>query len=174
MALRPDAGRYECGTLNTVGCYGLRASIEFLLGVGVERIAPAVQALGDQIAEGVRRKGYEMLGERTPATGAGIVSFRKPGENPGVIVQHLRANRITAASRAGWVRASPHFYIPSRFRTRPPSPARSVIRRRPGTWSRSRGRDPRRPVGSSRATPSTGKRFLTSDFRRIRRNRSRW
>jgi len=113
MALRPDAGRYECGTLNTVGCYGLRASIEFLLGVGVERIAPAVQALGDQIAEGVRRKGYEMLGERTPATGAGIVSFRKPGENPGVIVQHLRANRITAASRAGWVRASPHFYITS-------------------------------------------------------------
>ena len=113
MALRPDAGRYECGTLNTVGCYGLRASIEFLLGVGVERIAPAVQALGDQIAEGVRRKGYEMLGERTPATGAGIVSFRKPGENPGEIVRHLRANRITAASRAGWVRASPHFYITS-------------------------------------------------------------
>ena len=30
MALRADAGRYECGTLNTIGCYGLRASIEFL------------------------------------------------------------------------------------------------------------------------------------------------
>ena len=30
MALRPDAGRYECGTLNTIGCYGLRASIDFL------------------------------------------------------------------------------------------------------------------------------------------------
>src|SRR5579871_859365 len=24
MALRPDAGRYECGTLNTIGCHGLR------------------------------------------------------------------------------------------------------------------------------------------------------
>ncbi len=43
MALRQDAGRYECGTLNTIGCYGLRASIELLLEAGVERIAPAVQ-----------------------------------------------------------------------------------------------------------------------------------
>lgn len=58
MTLRPDAGRYECGTLNTIGCFGLRASMDFLLSVGVERIAPLVQGLGDQIAEGVRRKGY--------------------------------------------------------------------------------------------------------------------
>ncbi len=33
MTLRPDAGRYECGTLNTIGCYGLRASIDFILNV---------------------------------------------------------------------------------------------------------------------------------------------
>src|SRR5207302_3540005 len=25
MTVRSDAGRYECGTLNTIGCYGLRA-----------------------------------------------------------------------------------------------------------------------------------------------------
>ena len=36
MALRADAGRYECGTLNTIGCFGLRASMEFLLEVGTE------------------------------------------------------------------------------------------------------------------------------------------
>ena len=29
MTLRPDAGRYECGTLNTIGCYGLRAADRF-------------------------------------------------------------------------------------------------------------------------------------------------
>ena len=66
MTLRPDAGRYECGTLNTIGCYGLRAAIEFLLEVGVDRIAPAVQALGDQMAEGVVRKGYEVLAQADP------------------------------------------------------------------------------------------------------------
>ena len=67
MALRPDAGRYECGTLNTIGCYGLRASMDFLL-EDRNRIAlaPAIQALGDQIDAGVRRKGYEVLGSEDP------------------------------------------------------------------------------------------------------------
>jgi cysteine desulfurase / selenocysteine lyase len=111
MTLRSDAGRYECGTLNTIGCFGLRASLELLLAVGVERIGPAVQALGDQIAGGVRAKGYEVLGERTAANGAGIVSFRKAGFEAAQIVGHLREHGITAAMRAGWVRMSPHFYI---------------------------------------------------------------
>jgi selenocysteine lyase/cysteine desulfurase len=69
------------------------------------------QALGDQIADGVLRKRYEVLGERTPLTGAGIVSFRKPGVASTVIVDQLKANKISAAARAGWVRTSPHCYI---------------------------------------------------------------
>src|SRR5271165_5737007 len=112
MALRQDAGRYECGTLNTIGCFGLRASIELLLEVGLGKIAPVVQNLGDRIAEGVLNKGYELLGTRTPETGAGIVSFRKPGIDATEIVRKLSAARISAAPRAGWVRTSPHFYIP--------------------------------------------------------------
>jgi cysteine desulfurase / selenocysteine lyase len=111
MSLRPDAGRYECGTLNTVGCFGLRASIEFLLEVGVERIGPAVQALGDRLDAGVRAKGYETMRERTLETGAGIVSFRKAGTNAMEIVKRLYSRGIAAAPRAGWVRTSPHFYI---------------------------------------------------------------
>lgn len=111
MTLRPDAGRYECGTLNTIGCFGLRAAIDFLLEVGVEKIAPVVQSLGDQIAAGVERKGYEVLGERRPENGAGIVSFRKAGLDSGEIVTKLRENSIITAARAGWVRTSPHFYI---------------------------------------------------------------
>jgi selenocysteine lyase/cysteine desulfurase len=111
MALRQDAGRYECGTLNTIGCFGLRASIEFLLEVGPGEIAPVVRDLGDRIAAGVAAKGYTVLGNRTPETGAGIVSFRKPGTEAGEIVRKLRAAGIVAAPRNGWVRTSPHFYI---------------------------------------------------------------
>jgi selenocysteine lyase/cysteine desulfurase len=107
MTLRPDAGRYECGTLNTIGCYGLRASIDFLLGIGIEKISPVVRALATQIVEGVRNRGYEVLGEPN----AGIVSFRKPGVDSASIGAHLRAHSIITAQRAGWVRASPHFYI---------------------------------------------------------------
>jgi len=113
MTLRPDAGRYECGTLNTIGCFGLRAAIEFLLEVGVDKIAPAVQALGDRIAEGVRARGYQVMGTRTPATGAGIVTFRKEGIDSRLVVRALRDRNIAAAPRQGWVRTSPHFYITS-------------------------------------------------------------
>lgn len=111
MTLRPDAGRYECGTLNTIGCYGLRAAIDFLNEVGIARIAPHVRMLGDRIFEGVVRKGYEALGTRTAETGAGIVAFRKPDVDCRLIVRKLRENGIIAAPRQGWVRASPHFYI---------------------------------------------------------------
>jgi len=111
MTLRPDAGRYECGTLNTIGCYGLRASIELLLEVGVREIAPHIQNLGDRIANGVTARGYELLGTRTAETGAGIVSFRKPGMEAIEVVRRLQTAGIAAAPRAGWVRTSPHFYI---------------------------------------------------------------
>lgn len=111
MAVRRDAGRYECGTLNTVGCFGLRASVELILEAGVERIAAHVQRLGDLLAEGARAKGYELLAGRTPATGAGIVSIRKPGVDARMTWSKLKENGVTAAPRQGWVRMSPHFYI---------------------------------------------------------------
>ena len=111
MTLRRDAGRYECGTLNTIGIYGLRAAIEFLLEVGVERIAPAVQALGDRVADVVTARGYTVLQPRTPQTGAGIVSFRKQGLDSRLVVSRLRDAGFEPAPRQGWVRVSPHFYI---------------------------------------------------------------
>lgn len=110
MTLRPDAGRYECGTLNTVGCYGLKAAIEFLLDVGIDRISVDVQLRGDEIAQRVKEKGYEVLGTRTRASGSGIVSFRKPDLDSRVVVGALKQEGIVAAARQGWVRASPHFY----------------------------------------------------------------
>ncbi len=111
MTLRPDAGRYECGTLNTIGCYGLRAAVEFLLKVGVEHIAEAVQALGDRLWTGLAERGYETLGVRSAGSGAGIVSFRKEGSPAQVIVRRLKELGFIAAPRQGWVRLSPHFYV---------------------------------------------------------------
>ncbi len=111
MTLRPDAGRYECGTLNTIGCYGLRASIELLLEIGIERIGPVVQALADRLVDGARQKGYQILGDRTPENGSGIVALHKPGMDSRKVVRDLKERGIMAAPRQGWVRFSPHFYI---------------------------------------------------------------
>ena len=114
MALRQDAGRYECGTLNTIGIYGLRASLEFILEVGVNRIAPQVQALGDRVADAATKRGYKLLQERTPDNGAGIVSFRRDDVDSRMVVKRLAEAGFMAAPRQGWVRVSPHFYIDPR------------------------------------------------------------
>jgi selenocysteine lyase/cysteine desulfurase len=89
----------------------LRAALDLILEIGVDRIARTVQALGDQIWDGVKSRGFETLGQRTAETGAGIVSFRKSGVESQLIVRKLREAGIAAAPRQGWVRTSPHFYI---------------------------------------------------------------
>lgn len=111
MTLRSDAGRYECGTLNTIGCFGLRASLGLLLGIGVENVSAAIASLADQLAAGLQAKGYELMVARNARTGSGIVSFRHSTTDCRVIVSDLNRQGITAAPRQGWVRMSPHFYI---------------------------------------------------------------
>lgn len=111
MALRPDAGRYECGTLNTISILGLRAAIELILEIGVTSIGEAVQSAADRLAEGAQAKGYEIMCSRTPVTGSGIVSIRKPELDARMVTSQLRRNGVTAALRQGWTRLSPHFYV---------------------------------------------------------------
>jgi selenocysteine lyase/cysteine desulfurase len=111
MTLRPDAGRYECGTLNTIGCFGQRAAIEFLLRIEIDNISSTIHSLADQLEASVRARGYEVFIRRTRDTGSGIVTFRHPSIDCRSIVSDLGRNRIVAASRQGWIRMSPHFYI---------------------------------------------------------------
>jgi cysteine desulfurase / selenocysteine lyase len=111
MALRQDAGRYECGTLNTIGCYGLRASLELLLEVGADHTAAAVLQLTDRLAMGAMNKGYQLLGDRTSENAAGIIAIQKPGLDSRKTVHDLKQHGIIAAPRQGWIRLSPHFYI---------------------------------------------------------------
>ncbi len=114
MALRPDAGRYECGTLNTVGCFGLEASMRFLNGIEAAcpgGLAQRITLLADRLADGARHKGYQLMIERQPASAAGIVSFRKEGIDSRMTVAKLREHKIMSAPRQGYIRVSPHFYL---------------------------------------------------------------
>jgi len=124
MTLRPDAGRYECGTLNTIGCFGQRAALELLLRVGIENISAAIQELADRLETGILERGYRLMVARTGETGSGIISFRHPSLDSRHVVAELKRNRIVAAPRQGWVRMSPHFYVS-------PAAIEEVLRRLP-------------------------------------------
>lgn len=111
MTLRPDAGRYECGTLNTPGVFGLRASIDYLNALGLERVSGAISALTGRLIEGARELGYEIAGIGGAPHRSGIVSLRRNGEDARLLVARLRENGVIAAPRQGWARLAPHFYI---------------------------------------------------------------
>lgn len=108
--LRPDAGRYECGTLNTMGCFGLRASIELFLEAGVEGISERVLDLTGRIADHAVNRGFELAAPRSRSNGSGIVSFRKDGIDAEAVRQRLAAQRVSVSARKGYIRAAPHFY----------------------------------------------------------------
>ena len=111
MTLREDAGRYECGTLNTIGCYGLRASLELMLEIGTEHVSSAILAVTNQLAAGAVKKGYELLGDRTPENAAGIIAIQNPRMDSRKVVHDLKQRGIITAPRQGWIRMSPHFYV---------------------------------------------------------------
>jgi selenocysteine lyase/cysteine desulfurase len=110
FTLKPDAGRFECGTYNLPGILAMGASIELLLGVGVEAIEKRVLELGDRLIQGLRGKGYRIVSPRG-AEASGSVCFISPQHDHKSVVRTLRrVHRTEIALREGRLRASPHFY----------------------------------------------------------------
>ena len=110
--LRPDAGRYECGSYNVPGLLALKASVDLLSGVEVGRVARRVKALTDRLVDGIRARGYSVVSPRDHDQWSAIVSFtaRDPSQHQQIWQTLRTAHKIELAVREGRLRASPHFY----------------------------------------------------------------
>lgn len=110
FTLAPDARRFECGTLNTVGIYGLGAALELILEVGIDVIQSRLRVLTDGLIEGLRSKGYRILSPRGDGEWSGIVTFASERYPVPDLHKTLRSQNIITARRGGGVRVSPHYY----------------------------------------------------------------
>jgi cysteine desulfurase / selenocysteine lyase len=109
--LKSDAGRFECGTYNVPGLLGFKASLELLLGVGIDAIAQRVKLLTDRLIDKLLGKGYQIISPRDGDQWSGGVSFTTNAHDMKWIVEMLRKEKGTEiAFREGRLRASPHFY----------------------------------------------------------------
>jgi len=109
--LRPDAGRYECGSYNVPGLLGLKAAVEMLTVLGAQAILARMKALTDRLIDGLSAKGYQIISPREDDAWSGIVSFASTKHDHSLIVSTLRKeHRIEIVLREGRLRASPHFY----------------------------------------------------------------
>ncbi len=107
---RKGAGRFEYGTPNYAGIYGLGAALELLAEAGLEAISERVLELTGRLRRGLLQMGYHIYGPTVPETCSGIVTFAPRKEDANSLVRRLRAQGVMISARSGMVRVSPHFY----------------------------------------------------------------
>jgi selenocysteine lyase/cysteine desulfurase len=110
LTYRKGAARFECGTLNTAGIYGLKAAIDLFLEVGPERVEEHLLDLSGYLAGCLESRGYEVISSREPAELSGIVACRHGSMPASNVCRRLREVNVITAPRIGRLRISPHFY----------------------------------------------------------------
>lgn len=107
-----SARRFECGSPNMLAIHALAASLDLLLGTGLENIAESISGKISYLIDSLESKGFDILTPKAAARRAGILTFRRPGQDMAALHQRLMAAGVLCAHRGGGVRFSPHFYTP--------------------------------------------------------------
>jgi cysteine desulfurase/selenocysteine lyase len=109
LELKKDSLRFEEGSMNLLGIFGLAASVELLLEVGVPAIAERVLDLGEVIIREAEKRGLAVLTPKERNERGGNVTIAG-GFDPEQVRDELRKQGIMVNARGGGLRISPHFY----------------------------------------------------------------
>jgi cysteine desulfurase / selenocysteine lyase len=112
--LKPNAGRWESGSLNIGGITALGASLQMLLDIGIEALAARILELTERLCDQVQGTSWSVYGPRLQTERSGIVSLSGPPGRPAgsipALVRELRQQGMVVNHRAGRLRVSPHAY----------------------------------------------------------------
>lgn len=104
------AKRFEPGSLNSAGVFGLGAAIELMLKIGPQQIESYLLALTDYLCEGLQARGYRVISSRRPGEASAIVCCQHDNHAADALYERLNEQRIITTARLGRLRISPHFY----------------------------------------------------------------
>ncbi len=108
--LRKDARRFEEGTKNYLGLWGLCGSLRLFGEVGIRKIETRVRRLTGLLRERLAAAGFVVVTPTGRAQSAGIVTCTKPGTNMLRLHQQLERAGFKVSLRENMLRISPHFY----------------------------------------------------------------
>lgn len=106
--IRPDAGRYENGTMNYPGIAALKASLEFQQEYGFDEVHNHTLFLTSRFADLFNQRGVKIVSPQGKDETSGIIAVEI--ENAEEIWKKLTAKDIHVAVRRGFLRMSPYFY----------------------------------------------------------------
>ncbi len=113
--LSKKAKRFEYGYKNPALVAALKSSIDYLLGVGIERIESRIAELVDYLMKRVEEYGFRTITPKEKKNRAGIVNFN-PGldlsteEKAEKVTTELRKEGIVVTVRGGGIRVCCHFF----------------------------------------------------------------
>lgn len=110
LDLLPTAQRFEPGTENGAGIYGLTARLEEIHEVSLAAIEAHILGLNEGLAAAIRNKGYTVTSPWGPGERSGILTFKHPTVTNEDLLGHLGEAGIQASLRNGAIRISPHYY----------------------------------------------------------------
>jgi selenocysteine lyase/cysteine desulfurase len=110
--LLPDSRRFEAGSLNTNGIYGLRAAMELLEEIGPLEVSAEVKRIAGMLADRLEGIGYR-LGTPRPIASGIVAAIPRPSAEPNTLLRlhrKLEENGVVCSPREGMLRFAPHFY----------------------------------------------------------------
>jgi len=107
--LKPNAQRFEPGTMNFAGIYALGAALELIFEVGIDNIRHRIHELNDLLYHGLIDRNLKVVSSMDEENRSGILSFL-PGNDSEQLYQFFINNSVIVSLRAGKIRVSPHFY----------------------------------------------------------------
>ncbi len=115
IEFQPTAQRYEPGAMNLMGIFGMKAGIDLLLGIGINRVSERILLISARLVEGLHRLGFSILGPSGGPNASGIVTVSRPGTSMQGIFDRLTSEHVVCSPRQDrqgrdYIRFSPHFY----------------------------------------------------------------
>lgn len=105
---RPGAASFATGMPAFPAIYSVRASMEYLSGIGIAEIARHADPLVARVHEGLHKLGITPMSPAQPGNSSGIVSFRHPRDEE--IQAALLIENVHVMRQAGRVRVAVHGY----------------------------------------------------------------
>lgn len=111
----PTAQRYEPGVLNVAGIFGMRAALELIAEIGIERVAARLLELKSHLTSHLDELGFKIHGVKDGPNASSITTFWHDRVPANTFYEQLEKADVVCSLRHdregnGFLRFSPHLY----------------------------------------------------------------